>query len=216
MNPGTPLNNDPNRRPERATTGAHEACGQLLTYHRQRLRCMIALRLDARLQGRIDPSDVLQEAFVTASLRLAEYARNPAVPFYVWLRQLTGQQLALLHRHHLGTKQRDARREISLFGAAVAPASSAMLAKQLLGHEPRPSEAAMQAERILRVEEALNQMDPLDREVLALRHFEQLTTREVAQVVGVSENAASKRYLRALSKLKDVLKALSGGSEETP
>jgi RNA polymerase sigma-70 factor (ECF subfamily) len=216
MNPGTPLDIDPSRLLDRATTGDQEAWGQLLTYHRQRLRCMIALRLDTRLQGRIDPSDVLQEAFVTASLRLSEYARNPAVPFYVWLRQLTGQQLAYLHRYHLGTKQRDARREISLFGAAVPQASSAMLAAQLLGHEPRPSEAAMQAERILRVEEALNQMDPLDREVLALRHFEQLTTREVAQVVGTSENAASKRYLRALSKLKDVLRALSGGSEETP
>jgi RNA polymerase sigma-70 factor (ECF subfamily) len=217
MGPATPPNpDDLDRLLERSAAGDQEAWGALLGHHRQRLRCMVALRLDPRLQGRIDPSDVLQDAFLTASLRLAEYTRNPAVPFYVWLRQLTGQQLALLHRHHIGTKQRDARREISLYGGPVPQASSAALAARLLGHEPRPSEAAMQAERALRVEDALNRMDPLDREVLALRHFEQLSTAEVAQVAGISEAAASKRYVRALRKLKDVLKDLSGGREEEP
>lgn len=200
----------------RAAAGEQEAWGALLTHYRPRLRCMIALRIDARLQGRVDPSDVLQDAFVTASLRLPEFLRDRAVPFYVWLRQLTGQQLALLHRHHLGTKQRDARREISLWAGAVPQASSAALAAQLLGRDPRPSEAAMRAERALRVEEALNQLEPLDREVLALRHFEQLTTPEVALVVGVSPAAASKRYVRALKKLKDVLLTLPGGSEAAP
>jgi RNA polymerase sigma-70 factor (ECF subfamily) len=214
MDPTTPTNGgELERLLAHATAGDQDAWGALLTRYRERLRCMVALRIDPRLQGRIDPSDVLQDAFVTASLRLPEYTRNPAVPFYVWLRQLTGQQLAILHRHHLGTKQRDARRELSLFGAAIPQASSAALAKQLLGRELRPSEAAMQAERALRVEEALNRMEPLDREVLALRHFEQLTTVEVAQIVGLSEAAASKRYIRALKKLKDALKDLAEGSE---
>jgi RNA polymerase sigma-70 factor (ECF subfamily) len=208
--------NDPDRLLEQALGGDQEAWGALLTLYRERLRCMVALRIDPRLQGRLDPSDVLQDAFVTASLRLAEYGRDRAVPFYVWLRQLTGQQLAIVHRHHLGVKQRDARRELSLFVAAVPQASSAALAAQLLGREPRPSEAAIQAERALRVEEALERMEPLDRETLALRHFEQLTTREVAQVLGISEAAAGKRYVRALKKLKEVLKDLAGGREEEP
>ena len=217
MDPGTANKAaDNDRLLRQAATGDQEAWGDLLTHHRGRLRCMVSLRIDPRLQGRIDPSDVLQEAFLTASLRLGEYTRNPAVPFYVWLRQLTGQQLALLHRHHLGTKQRDARREISLYGGPFPQASSAALAARLLGHGPHPSEAAMQAERALRMEQALNLLEPLDREVLALRHFEQLATAEVAQVVGISEAAASKRYVRALQKLKGVLRDLGGGRQEQP
>jgi RNA polymerase sigma-70 factor (ECF subfamily) len=162
---------DADRLLEQALGGDQEAWGTLLTLYRERLRCMVALRIDPRLQGRLDPSDVLQDAFVTASLRLAEYGRDRAVPFYVWLRQVTGQQLPLLHRHHLGVKQRDARRELWLFAAAVPQASAAALAAQLLGREPRPSEAAIRGERALRLEEALTRMDPLDRETLALRHF---------------------------------------------
>ena len=200
---------------ERAAAGDQEAWGMLLDQHRGRLRAMVAIRLDTRLQGRLDPSDVLQEAYLSASLQLAEYAKNPAIPFYLWLRLVTGQKLALLHRHHLGVKQRDARREISLWGA-VPDASSAALAARLLGHEPRPSEVAIRAERALRLEEALGSLQPLDREILALRHFELLNNGEAAQVLGLSESAASKRYVRALVKLKDILRGLPGGQEDEP
>jgi RNA polymerase sigma-70 factor (ECF subfamily) len=188
-----------------------QAWGILLERHRKRLRRMVALRLDRRLQGRIDASDVIQEAFLEAAARLPDYLRQPTMPFFLWLRFLTGQKVLELHRHHLGTQMRDAGREISLYRGALPEASSAALAAQLLGHDTRPSEAAIRAERKIRLQEALNSMDALDREVLALRHFEQLSNAEAAQALGVAEAAASKRYLRALKKLKDILFSLPGG-----
>jgi RNA polymerase sigma-70 factor (ECF subfamily) len=195
----------------RAASGDQQAWGALLTRHRQRLRCMVALRMDRRLQGRLDPSDVLQEAFLAASAQLPDYVRNPAIPFYLWLRLVTGQRLAALHRHHLGTKQRDAGREVSLDGGAVPDATSAALAAQIVGREPRPSEAAARAERARRLEAALETLEPAEREVLALRHFEQLENQEAAHVLGLSESAASKRYVRALQKLKTLLRGLPEG-----
>ena len=175
---------------------------------------MVALRLDQRLQGRLDASDVIQEAFLEASARLPEYLRQPALPFFLWLRFLTGQKVMELHRRHLGAQMRDAGREISLYRGTLPEASSAALAAQLLGHDTRPSEAAVRAERKIRLQEALNSMDALDREVLALRHFEQLNNAETAQVLDLRESAASKRYIRALKKLKEILTSLPGGSKE--
>ncbi len=188
-----------------AAEGDKERWGALLARHRERLRRMVALRLDHRLQGRIDPSDVIQEAFLTASARLAEYLRQPSMPFFLWLRFLTGQKLLELHRHHLGAQARDASREVSLYRGALPETTSAALAAQLLGHLTRPSEAAIRAEMKIRLQEALNSMEPLDREVLALRHFEQLSNAETARVLGLQESAASKRYLRALKRLKEIL-----------
>jgi RNA polymerase sigma-70 factor (ECF subfamily) len=190
---------------QRAAQGATQEWGVLLERHRKRLRRMVALRFDQRLQGRIDASDVIQEAFLEASARLPEYLQQPSMPFFLWLRFLTGQKLMELHRHHLGTQMRDAAREVSLYRGALPEASSAALAAQLVGHDTRPSEAAIRAERKIRLQEALNSMDPLDREVLALRHFEQLNNAETAQVLGLQESAASKRYVRALKKLKGLL-----------
>jgi RNA polymerase sigma-70 factor (ECF subfamily) len=172
------------------------------------------LRLDHRLQGRIDPSDVIQEAYLEASRQLADYLKDPSIPFYLWLRLITGQRLIALHRHHLGTQGRDAGREVSLYRGALPEASSAALAAQLLGHGSRPSEAAIRAERSLRLQEALNSMDPLDREVLALRHFEQLNNTETAHVMELGESAASKRYVRALQRLREILADMPGGLEE--
>jgi RNA polymerase sigma-70 factor (ECF subfamily) len=195
---------------QRAAQGDRQGWGALLERHRKRLRRMVALRLDPRLQGRIDASDVIQEAYLEASARLPEYLRQPAVPFFLWLRFLTGQKLAELHRHHLAAQMRDAGREVSLYRGSLPETSSAALAAQLLGHDPRPSEAAVRAERKLRLQAALNSMDPLDREVLALRHFEQLSNAETAQVLGLQESAASKRYIRALQKLKGILAGMPG------
>jgi len=159
----------------RAAGGDKEAWGELLARHRERLRRMVALRLDQRLQARVDASDVIQDAFMDASKQLADYLRNPVMPFYLWLRFLTGIRLAKLHRHHLGTQMREVGREVSIYRETLPQTSSAALAAQLLGKESRPSEVAMRAELKVRLQEALNTMDPMDREVLALRHFEQLT-----------------------------------------
>jgi RNA polymerase sigma-70 factor (ECF subfamily) len=196
---------------ERAAGGDKESWGALLTRHRERLRRLVAFRLDQRLQGRIDPSDVIQEVCLEAAAALAEYLRRPAMPFFLWLRGITGNKLLELHRHHLGTQMRDARREVSLHRGPSPETTSAALAAQLLGHATRPSEAAVRAEAKVRLQEALNGMDPLDREVLALRHFEQLSPAETAQVLGISKKAAGMRYLRALKRLKEILTGLPGG-----
>jgi RNA polymerase sigma-70 factor (ECF subfamily) len=175
---------------------------------------MVALRLDHRLQGRVDASDVIQEAYLEAWNRLPDYVHKPAMPFYLWLRFLTGQKLLSLHRHHLGREMRDAGREVSLYRGALPEASSAALVAQLLGHGTRPSEAAVRIELKIRLQEALNQMDPIDREVIALRHFEQLSRAETAQLMGMRESAVSKRYVRALERLKQILASLPGGLGE--
>jgi RNA polymerase sigma-70 factor (ECF subfamily) len=194
----------------RAGQGDQQALGDLFFRHRERLRRMVQLRLDRRLQGRIDPSDVLQEAYVEVSRALADYLRDPYLPFFLWLRLLTGRKLQALHRRHLGTKIRDAGREVSLHRGALPQASSVSLAAQLLGRFTTPSQAAVRAELQMRMQEALNGMEPLDREVLALRHFEQLSNAETAQVLNLSEAAASNRYVRALTRLKKILLRVPG------
>jgi RNA polymerase sigma-70 factor, ECF subfamily len=187
------------------------AWGEFLTGHRDRLRRMVALRLDDRLRGRIDPSDVIQEAFLEASERRHDYAReaDPMPPF-LWLRFLTLQRLQIAHRKHLRTQAWDVSREISIHGVVSPVASSAAIAAQLLGRESRASEVAIRLERKLRLQEALKAMDVLDREVLVLRHFEQLSNIECARVLGLSESAATKRYTRALKRLTEILTALPG------
>ena len=195
----------------RAAQGDQQAWGALLTQSRDRLRRVVALRLDRRLQGRVDPSDIIQEAYIDASARLAEYARQPDMPFFLWLRFLTGQRLLRVHRQHLGAEKRDVGREVSLYRGALPEATSAALAAQLLGRDTRPSEAAIRAERKIRLQEALNSMDPIDREVLALRHFEQLSNVEAARVLDLQESAAAKRYVRALKRLRQILDARPGG-----
>ena len=195
----------------RAAQGDQAAWGTPLVRSRDRLRRMVALRLDRRLQGRVDPSDIIQEAYIDASARLAEYARQPDMPFFLWLRFLTGQRLLRVHRQHLGAEMRDVAREVSLYRGALPAATSAAIAAQLLGRDTRPSEAAVRAERSIRLQEALNSMDPLDREVLALRHFEQMSNAEAARVLGLQEPAAAKRYVRALKRLRLILDAGPGG-----
>jgi RNA polymerase sigma-70 factor (ECF subfamily) len=163
------------------------------------------------MQGRVDPSDVLQEAQLEAWRHLADYLRQPGLPFFLWLRGIAQNKLRELHRHHLGTQMRDAGREVSIYRGTLPEATSAALAAQLMGHGTQPSQAALRAEVKVRLQEALNQMDPLDREVLALRHFEQLSPREAAEVLQIKEKAAGMRYVRALRRLKDILAALPGG-----
>jgi RNA polymerase sigma-70 factor, ECF subfamily len=199
---------------EGAARGRQADWGELLERHRDRLRRMVALRLDPRLQGRVDPSDVIQEAYLEATRRLPDYLRRPDLPFFLWLRFLAGQRLLVAHRQHLGVQARAAGREVSLYRGAMPGASSAALAARLLGRECPPSEVAVRAEIKLRLQEALNAMDEVDREALALRHIEQLSNAEAARVLGLSEAAASKRYVRALRRLREVLAGRPGGLED--
>ena len=202
------MDHDPDDSEEllsRATAGDEAALAALWERHRARLRLMVRLRLDRRLQGRVDPSDVLQDAYLDLAARLPDYARERPLPTYLWLRLVTGQRLAQVHRQHLGAAMRDAGREVSLYRGALPQASSASLAARLLGHFTTASQAAIRAERQLRLQEVLNGLDAMDREILALRHFEQLSNGEAAQVLGLSQTAANNRYIRALGRLRDLL-----------
>jgi len=206
-------NNDTEWLLQQARAGEPTALNDLFARHRERLVRMVQMRLDWRLQGRVDASDVIQDACLEAARRLPDYLREPRMPLFLWLRFLVGERLLIVHRRHLGAKARDARREVSLYQDALPEASSAALAAQLLGQHTSPSEAAVRAERLLRLQEAINRLDMLDREVLSLRHFEQLSRRETAQVLGIEEAAAAKRYIRALQRLKDILAGFPGGLE---
>jgi RNA polymerase sigma-70 factor (ECF subfamily) len=194
----------------RAKAGEAEALAALFNYYRDRLKRLVHLRLDRRLSGRVDPSDVLQEAYLEVHKRFAEHDRDPGLPFYLWLRMVTGQKLTDVHRHHLGMKMRDADREVSLYRGALPQASSVSLAAQLLGKLTSATQAAIRAEHKLLVQEALNSMDPLDREVLVLRHFEYLSNDETALVLGLKKGTASQRYIRALKRLKGFLSSIPG------
>jgi len=194
----------------RIAAGDARAVAELFAAYRDRLRLMVRLRLDRRLQGRLDPSDVLQEAYLDIAQRAPGYAANPTMSPYLWLRYLTGQRLMQLHRRHLGTQMRDAGQEVSLYRGALPQASSVSLANQLLGRLTSPTQAAVRAELQQRVQEALNALDALDREVLTLRHFEMLSNEETAAVLGIRKKAASNRYIRALRRLKEVLGPVPG------
>lgn len=195
---------------DRVRGGDQQALGELFVHHRERLRRMVRLRLDGRLLGRVDPSDVLQEAYLDLAKRAPEYLANPVLPFFLWLRLLTGQRLLAIHRRHLGAQMRDAGQEVSLHRGALPEATSASLAAQLLGRLTSPTQAAMRAEMQLRLQEVLNTMDAMDREVLVLRHFEELSNNETAEVLGIQKAAASNRYMRALKRLKDILSSMPG------
>jgi RNA polymerase sigma-70 factor (ECF subfamily) len=170
--------------------------------------------MDTRLRGRIDAADVVQEAFVAASANCEVYFRERSVPLFLWLRGIVSNKLLELHRHHLGARMRDAKRERTIEAPRAWDDTTAVLCAHLTGHLTSPSMAVRRDEIKTRLAAALDKMDATDREVLTLRHFEQLTNAEAAQVVGIQERAAAKRYLRALERLKRILSDLPGGLSE--
>jgi RNA polymerase sigma-70 factor, ECF subfamily len=194
----------------RLRRGDRTAMSELFAQHRDRLKRMVQLRLDRRLQARVDASDVLQETLLDASRKLDEYLADPQLPFFFWLRALAGLKLAETHRRHLGTQQRDADREVSIYRGALPEADSMSLAAQLLGKFTSPSQSALKAERRIKLQESLNYLDPVDREILALRHFEQLTNAETAIVLNLTESGATARHMRALKRLKTLLEQTPG------
>lgn len=182
---------------EGALARAFEAC-------RAQLRRMVSYRLDARLEGRLAPSDVLQDAYLAARQRLVHYA-DVEVPPGIWLRWIVGQRLVELHRRHLA-RRRDAGRELSLDRGGNWPVStSASLIAQLAADDPSPSSIARRGERGHKLARALEALSLIDREVLVLRHFESLSNDEVAALLGLDKSAASKRYVRALARLREAM-----------
>lgn len=193
---------------ERLRREGEPALAEVFSGHRARLERLVRFRMDPRLSARVDVADVLQEAFLDSAKRLGHYLAKPEAPLFVWLRGITLNTLMDCHRRHLGASLRDAAKDVSLFGAVSG--SSELLAAQLVGPLTSPSRAAMRQEAAILIESALQQMDPTDREVLAMRHFEQLSNQEVADALGLSKTAASNRYVRALARLRELLQAIPG------
>ena len=194
-----------------AVDGDSDALGELLQQHRERLLRLVTLRMNRRVQSRVDAGDVVQETFIEATRRRSELTAPMNVSLFVWLRYLAMQKLCETHRRHLGVKARDAAMEVSLCEAPAPHITSAVLAAQLLGKLTSPSKAVQQAEVRFRLEQTLNAMNPIDREIIALRHFEQLSNMEAAQVLGIKDSAASTRYVRAVQRLKKALETDAGG-----
>jgi RNA polymerase sigma-70 factor (ECF subfamily) len=193
----------------RVRGGDSQALDDLFARYRHRLRRMVRLRLDRRLHGRVDPSEVVRLAQADAARRAAEYDSASAASFFLWARAVTGQRLQALHQDLLGPQMGEAGHEVSLYRGALPQANSASLAAQLLGRLTA-TQAAQQAEKQVRLQEALNDMDPLDREILALRHFEELSNDEAAVVLGIDPAAASNLYIGVLKRIKDVLSRVPG------
>ncbi len=193
---------------DRAVGGEQSAMTEVLERYRPRLKQMVRVRLNQRLRGRIDESDIVQDAYLEAAKRLQHYTSAPKAPFFLWLRKITGQRIIDVHRRHLGAQARDVRAEVSFHRGRAPMATSVSLAAALLGGLTSPTQAAAKAEQRLALQNALAAMEPFDREILSLRHFESLTSKEAAAELGIEEDAASKRYLRAARRLKVILEDL--------
>lgn len=207
-----PVPEDPSEaREHRVREGDPVALASLCTEHHDRLRRWVELRLDPRLRGRLSASDVVQEVYLAAQQRLDHFRKRPDLTFSVWVRLIAGQRLIDVHRRHLGAEARDASRELSLDLERGGPTASAVnLAARITGNLTSPSNAAIRHEEHELLVGALEAMDPLDREVLALRHFDELTNDEVAQLLDIPKGTASKRYIRALGRLRSILEQIPG------
>ena len=186
------------------------ALAELFSVSRDRLWRMVNFRIDKRLRSRLWPDDVLQEAYLAAQKRIHRFAEDGFTSPFVWLRLIIHQTLIDIHLQHLGTQKRDVEREVSLDGKRFTQTTSASMLFQLMGDWTTPSQAAVRQERLGMVEQAIAALALLDREVLALRHFEELTNAEVAEELGISGKAASIRYVRALKRLRDVISQCPG------
>jgi RNA polymerase sigma-70 factor (ECF subfamily) len=190
---------------EEARHGQAEAVERLLTDHREPLRRLIGVRLDPALAARVDASDIVQEVLLEAHRRLPDYLKNPAMPFHLWLRHIAKDHIIDAHRRHRQAQRRSLDREQPIVPSVLADHSSYELAGQLVDPELTPASEAMRREMQRRLDAAIAVLDEDDREILLLRHREQLANQEVARALGLSEAAASMRYLRAVRRLREIL-----------
>ncbi|RLS53227.1 MAG: sigma-70 family RNA polymerase sigma factor [Planctomycetota bacterium] len=195
---------------QQVTTGRAEAVNQLLDRHRAGLRRMIELRMDRRMARRVDASDVVQDVFLEAHARLAQYLSQPDIPFHLWLRQLAQDRIIDLHRRH-HAQRRDVDREQSMTAPRFGDQSSLDLAAQIQDDDLTPAAATIRREMEGRFLQALDQLDEDDREIIHLRHTQQLGNQEAADFLGLTPAAAGMRHTRALRKLKEVLRDHSSG-----
>jgi RNA polymerase sigma-70 factor (ECF subfamily) len=205
------------RQTEELLAGAREgdagAVNRLLEEHRDAVRRMIDLRMDQVLKRRVDASDIVQEVMIDANRRLREYMANPVMPFHLWLRQMAKDRLIDAHRRHRQTARRSMDREQPLAARDASGESSINLAAQLRDQQLTPAAAAAWAELQRRFEAACAQLDDQEREIVLMRHFEHLANSEAAESLGLSPQAASMRYLRAMRKLRMLLEGDGGVGE---
>lgn len=193
----------------RVKTGDEDALAELFHHYKGQLRRIISFRMDQNLKGRIDPSDVLQEAYIDLAKRLPEFGKQDGMSFFVWLRLVTKERLLGFHRQHLATQKRDARREVRI-RQNTSGASSVFLAAHLLGRQTSVVGKAIRAEQRAQLEAILDTMDETDREIIALRVFEGLTNGEAAEVLGLTRQTTSKRFIRAIGRLRETLGTIPG------
>lgn len=196
-----PLPPDTDALLRQASQGDDRARQQLLERHRDRLRRMVAVRLDQRMSARVDPSDVVQDALTRASQQLDAYMRDRPLPFYPWLRHFAWDRLVELHRLHVMAQRRSVTRE-QRDDFLLSDPSAAALADALIASGTSPSRNLIRAELCARVRAALADLPPRDREVLVMRHLEQLSTAEVASILAITESAVMTRHTRALVRLR--------------
>jgi RNA polymerase sigma-70 factor, ECF subfamily len=191
--------------------GSAAALAESFERHKDRLRRMVRLRLDRRLQGRIDPADMVQEAYAEMCRRVAELpSQPPPESSFLWMRKITGERLQAIHQEFFGATVDVAGQDVSLYRGALPEANSVSLAAQLLGRLTPAAQEAERAEKQLRLQEALNGMNPLDREILALRHFEELSNQEAAEVLEMTPAESSRLFIHALKRLKDIVSSIPG------
>ncbi|QDT26307.1 sigma-70 family RNA polymerase sigma factor [Gimesia panareensis] len=178
--------------------------------YRDRLWRIVNFRLDQRLLGRVDADDILQEAYLDAATRIEHYLNDPATTFFIWLRTVVGQTLIDVHRRHLGAQKRDVRREVKQKRRVFSASTSFQIADVLLGDLTSPSQAALKEELAKQLHEALESMNEIDREILVLRHFEELSNLEASEVLEIEPKTASMRYFRALTRLRSILVQIPG------
>lgn len=199
---------------KRIIRGDQEALAKLFSIYRPRLWRMVNFRLHPRLHGRVDPDDVLQDAWLMAVERIDYFLRDASHSSFIWFRMIVSQTLIDLHRRHLGAEKRNAARDVPIQGGWTSESTSSSMAFHLCGNLTSPSSALNRAELAQQLDTILQGMNETDREVLALRHFEELTNSETAQVLNMSEQAASGRYIRALGRLKQILEVVPGFLED--
>jgi RNA polymerase sigma-70 factor, ECF subfamily len=192
----------------RVIYGDKRALAQLFDSYCPRLRRIVNFRLDRRIYGRVDADDVLQEAYLVAEQRMKHLVKDHPPTIFIWLRQIVNQTLTDVHRRHLGAQKRSAKRDVSLHGGWSSQSTSISLTFHLLDHLTSPSQAALKAELSQQIDAAMSSMSEIDREMLALRHFEELTNSEAAQVLNMTAQAASMRYVRAIARLRQVLETI--------
>lgn len=182
--------------------------GELFTIHRPRLWQIIHFRLSDKIRGRVDTDDVVQEVYLDAEQRLRHYVDGDFPSLFLWLRLVVGQTLSKIHRTHLQTESRSVLREANAARSGLWGNTSLCLSQRFIAHITSPSQVAVKGELIEEVRQALDSMSEMDQEILALRHFEELTNQEVAIELGIKPKAASIRYMRALERLRGVLEMI--------